>query len=227
MNFSISDLKRRRVALHVAMGILLSASAGLAQTETKFRPGEGMRVVVWRDLTNGQQNRSDDLNIAGDFLIDGKGNILIPILGEVKAAGHTPQSLAKALKESLVTNTIRIPVLDVVCLPLMRVVLLGEVQKPASYLIQPRESLWELIQLAGGPANGANLKNIKVVRSSRTVNNNLLEGFEKAHSLDQLGIQSGDQVIVPAVKKVTVGEILNFTTFAMSVAIFYLQVSSQ
>ncbi len=181
----------------------------------RLRAGDGVRIMVWKDLDN--QIRVEDLGIAGDQLIDGAGNILVPGLGEIKASGHTAQSLAEVLQQQLEIKKIRI-----VCAPLMRVTVLGAVQRPGSYLVQPKESLWELVSKAGGPSNDADIRKFEVIRSGRTVNNNLLEAFEKAHSLEQMGVQSGDQVFLPGRGGFGADDFFRYATFAMSVGIFAL-----
>ncbi len=203
--------------LHPALAPVISQS--LSQPN-RLRAGDGVRIMVWKDLDN--QMRVEDLGIAGDQLIDGSGNILVPGLGEVRAAGSTPQALAEAIQQQLEIKKIRI-----VCAPLMRVTVLGAVQRPGSYLVQPKESLWELISKAGGPANEADVRKINVIRSGRMVNENLLEAFEKAHSLEQMGVQSGDQVVVPGRGGFNSDDFFRYATFAMSVGIFVLALSER
>ena len=203
--------------LNAAITPLFGQSASPAN---RLRSGDGVRIMVWKDLDN--QVRVEDLGIAGDQLIDGSGNILVPGLGEVKAAGLTPQTLAEVIQQQLEIKKIRI-----VCAPLMRVTVLGAVQRPGSYLVQPKESLWELISKAGGPTNDADVRNISVIRSGRTVTGDLLEAFEKAHSLEQMGVQSGDQVNVAGHGGFNSDDFFRYATFAMSVGIFVLALTNK
>ena len=188
--------------------------------QTKLYAGDGVRIIVWQDISVDRIGQIDNLNLAGDYLIDGAGNLVIPIVGETRAAGYSAETLAQVIQEKLAIKTIRI-----VCLPLMRVTVLGAVNRPGSYLIEPRDSLWELVSLAGGPANNADMKKIMVQRGGRIAINNLLEGFEKAHSLEQLGVRSGDQVVMAGISRVTMDDVMRYATFGMSVALLYLQIS--
>lgn len=208
------------LALCVALlnAVITPVFSQSASPSNRLRAGDGVRIMVWKDLDN--QARVEDMGIAGDQLIDASGNILVPGLGEVKAAGLTAQTLAEVLQQQLEIKKIRI-----VCAPLIRVTVLGAVQRPGSYLVQPKESLWELITKAGSPANDADVRKIQVIRSGRKVNENLLEAFEKAHSLEQMGVQSGDQVVVPGHGGFNVDAFFRYATFAMSVGIFYLALS--
>ena len=198
--------------LHAAV----TPAASQSSTQSgRLRAGDGVRIMVWKELDN--QARVEDLGVAGDQLIDASGNIMVPSLGEVKAAGLTPQTLAEVLQQQLEIKKIRI-----VCAPLIRVTVLGAVQRPGSYLVQPKESLWELITKAGSPTNDADVRRIHVIRSGRKVTENLLEAFEKAHSLDQMGVQSGDQVVVPGHGGFSADDFFRYATFAMSLGIFVL-----
>lgn len=221
-NFSLR-IRFVAVALLIAMALNLLPAAAQAQTQTaKLRAGDGVRVLVWKEDLSDNQVKPEELGLGGDYLIDEQGNIMLPSLGEIKAAGQSAKGLAESIQQSL-----RIKAVRIVCLPLMRVTLLGAVQKPGSYLVQPKESLWELINKAGGPANDADFRKIKVMRSGSVIKSNLLEAFEKAHSLEDLAIESGDQIIVPGLSRFDFGEVVRYATFAMSIGVFYLQLSDR
>lgn len=196
----------------------------------RFRAGEGVRLTVLEKTdTKDGTGRRQDLNIAGDYLIDQAGYIYIPFLrAPIKAAGLSPDSLARRIRDDLFNDlTIKPPIEQIFCMPLIRVAVLGAVQRPGSYLIRAKDSLWELVTLAGGPANTADVRKIRVMRGGRTVSKNLLEGFENAHSLEQLGVRSGDQVIMPSYSRFTADDFLRYTSFALSAAVLYLQISDR
>ncbi|MCG3155173.1 MAG: hypothetical protein DKINENOH_01775 [bacterium] len=229
----------RTQVVSLATAIFLGLVGGTSQAQStyysrdsqgaRFRAGEGVRVIVLEKTDGRDMGRRQDLNIAGDYLIDQGGYIYVPYLrAPIKAAGLPPDSLARRLRDELFNDlTIKPPIEQIFCMPLIRVAVMGAVQRPGSYLIRAKDSLWELINLAGGPANGADVRKIKVMRGGRTVSKNLLEGFENAHSLEQLGVRSGDQVIMPTYSRFTVDDVVRYTSFALSVAVFYLQVSDR
>ncbi len=113
------------------------------------------------------------------------------------------------------------------CLPLIRVTLLGAVNKPGSYLIEARESLWSLINEAGGPANNVDLKKLYIERGGEVVNNNLREAFEQAHSLEQLGVRSGDQIYVPGISRFNFRAVVDYVTLSASFVLLYLQIKDR
>ncbi len=218
------SLRSRVTAFGGVVALVLHLLPALAQAQSqtaKLRAGDGVRVLVWKEDISDNQVKPEELGLTGDYLLDEQGNIMLPSLGEIKAAGQSPKGLADNIQQSL-----RIKAVRIVCLPLIRVTLLGAVQRPGSYLVQPKESLWELINKAGGPANDADFRKIKVMRSGGIVKSNLLEAFEKAHSLEDLAVESGDQIIVPGLSKFDFGDVIRYATFAMSVGVFYLQLNN-
>ncbi|MDZ7291247.1 MAG: polysaccharide biosynthesis/export family protein [candidate division KSB1 bacterium] len=191
----------------------LSSGAG------DFSPGDGVRIVVWRDFSVGEQGGIQNLGLNDDFLIDNRGYLTLPVIGEMRAIGHTRKSLARAIEDSLSIRGIR-----VMCSPLIRLTVMGMVNKPGSYLIESKGSLWELINMAEGPANGANINKIYVERSGRVLVENLVEGFQQAHSLEQIGVRSGDQIYVPGISRFNFRTIVDYATLTASFVVLYYQI---
>lgn len=221
---------RQVVVMLLVYGLVLSAFAPLAPAQTRstskstgdFSPGDGVRIKVWRDVSVSGQGDFGGLGLNDDFLIDNRGYVLLPILGEIRAVGHSRRSLARAIEDSLSIRAARI-----MCLPLIRVTLLGAVNKPGSYLIEARESLWSLINEAGGPANNVDLKKLYIERGGEVVNNNLREAFEQAHSLEQLGVRSGDQIYVPGISRFNFRAVVDYVTLSASFVLLYLQIKDR
>jgi len=189
-----------------------------AKTASDFAPGDGVRIKAWRDVSVSGQSDVSNLGLNDDFIIDNRGMMTVPIIGEMRAVGHTRRSLARAIEDSLSIRAVRI-----MCSPLIRVTVLGAVNKPGSYLIEPKESLWGLINEAGGPGNDAEFKKIYVERSGEVVVENLLQAFEQAYSLEQLNVRSGDQVYVPRVSRFSFRTIVDYITLATSFTLLYFQ----
>jgi protein involved in polysaccharide export with SLBB domain len=218
------------VVMLTTFGLALSTVAPPVFTQTRsstkslgdFAPGDGVRVKVWRDVSVSAQGDVNSLGLNDDFIIDSRGNITLPIIGEMRATGHTRRSLARAIEDSLSIRAVR-----VMCSPLIRVTLLGAVNKPGSYLIEPKESLWGLINEAGGPGNNADFKKIYVERSGQVVVKNLLQAFEEAHTLEQLGVRSGDQIYVPGASHFNWRSIVDYATLTASFVLLYFQLKDR
>lgn len=197
-------------------------TSDLSSTTGEFTPGDGVRVMIWRDISVADQGSVQNLGLNDDFIIDSRGNFVLPVIGEMRAVGHTRKSLARAIEDSLRIRGIR-----VMSSPLIRVTILGAVNKPGSYLIEPKESLWSLIGKAGGPSSDVDVKKMYVERSGQVVINNLLESFERGHSLEQLGVRSGDQIYLPAVSRFNLRNIVDYVTLTASVVLLYFQLKDR
>ncbi len=194
----------------------------LSAGTNEFAPGDGVRVKVWRDISVADQGGVQSLGLNDDFVIDSRGYISLPIIGEVRAVGHTRRSLARAIEDSLSIRAVR-----VMCSPLIRVTLLGAVNKPGSYLIEPKESLWGIINDAGGPSNNADVRKIYVERSGKVIVKNLLQGFEQAHALEQIGVRSGDQIYVPGRSGFNFRTVVDYATLTASFVVLYFQLKDR
>jgi len=207
------SLKRCSVVM-----VFMAVAAPALWAQNQFQRGDGVRVAVWRDPSREGVN-IQGLGITGDYTIDNRGNIQMPLIGEVRVVGSTPEALATAIKEKYAAY---ISDMIVICYPLIRISVLGAVQKPGSYFVERRTSLWELIEIAGGLDGEANIKKIHIQRSGKVVAKDLMSGYEKAMSLDELRAQSGDQVLVPGRSRITLRNIVEVTRFALSLATFII-----
>jgi polysaccharide export outer membrane protein len=178
-------------------------------------------LTVW-ELRWDRDGQGLNLDFNDIYPIDDEGKIQVPVIGEVKVIGYNVRTLADRLRELLTPYFAEPPV--VVVEPLIRVTVMGAFNRPGSYLISARRSLWDLVDLAGGPAENANLLKLRVQRSGQVVKDNLLGGYEKGVSLRELGIQSGDQVLMPPRSSFTARDFMDYARFGISLAILYLQI---
>ncbi|RME01974.1 MAG: hypothetical protein D6814_00475 [Calditrichaeota bacterium] len=188
-----------------------------------FYPGDAVKVIVWQDPTAASiaDLNIDRLGISNDYIIDRKGYILLPLIGEVRVIGRSSAALADTL-----TSRYRAFVsgLYFVCKPLIRLTILGAVNHPGSYLVERTASLWQAINQAGGPTPGADLRKIYLTRSGRKVAKNLLQVYEKAYTLTEVGVRSGDQLVIPLMKSFNMRDVLDYGSFIISVLVLYLQI---
>lgn len=143
-----------------------------------LRPGDLVRVTVWRE---------EDLS--GEFLVDSDGVVTLPLVGDQRVGGVPVREMRNRLIE-LYRQHLRNPAITVV--PLRRVNVLGEVQRPGSYPIDPTVSLAEAVALAGGTTANGRLDRIQIVRGGTVIR----ERIGAAESLTAADIRSGDQIIV-------------------------------
>lgn len=131
------------------------------------------------------------------------GKITIPIIGDMQAAGLTPErldvQLTQALADQIVMPEVTVSVLEVVS---KSYTMAGAVAKPGTYPMPVPIRIFDAINRAGGfaPNSFANKKEIVVIRegsSTRPVFN--YEDFVKGKNVDKnvnLLLQNGDTVLV-------------------------------
>lgn len=131
---------------------LAAQSAGSAQGAIRaaraMRPGDGVRIRIFLEP-----------ELSGEFLVDERGIVVIPKLGEY-AVGNLPADsvrpqLLTAFKKFLVTDAIEIT-------PFRRVAVSGAVLKPGLYPVDPSMSVGDAIILAGGVAPNGNRDHVQV-----------------------------------------------------------------
>lgn len=198
--------------------VTLLVEMSRAGSNNEFYPGDAVRITV---IEIGRSTERVALNLNGDYKINSMGYIMLPLIGNVKVIGHDRVSLAKQLVE-LLSPYLKEPYIT--ALPLIRVTLMGPFNKPGSYRISPESSLWELIEMAEGPQEHCDLNSIRVERGGRILLKNLLEQFERGHSLEDIGIKSGDQIIAKGESNFGFRDIMNYTYFIMTAISLYFSI---
>lgn len=143
------------------------------------RPGDIIRVWVWREK-----------DYSGDFPVDVRGTVTLPVLGEISVSGRTAEQLTDTLREAY-RKYLNNPSIDVTVV--RRVVVQGEVVKPGLYPADATISIGELIALAGGVTSNGNQRGIELLRNGQVV----VTGLGPGAVLQRSPIQSGDVIVVP------------------------------
>lgn len=108
---------------------------------------------------------------------------------------------------------------------LVRVSVVGAVTRPGFYNTSPDRPVSEMLMLAGGPAPQAKLDELEIRRAGKLLLSRkdskaaILEG----RTLEQLGLQSGDQVMIPIKKKVNWTQILQLFLVLSTLLFSFLQ----
>lgn len=87
--------------------------------------------------------------------------------------------------------------------PLTRLSIVGGVTRPGTYPVDPSQSLGDVIMVAGGTGQTTKANKITVYRGEQRVLNEkqVAAAIRDGSTLEQLGLQSGDQVRVPVEKQ--------------------------
>ena len=183
----------------------------LSRSVGTLRAGDAVRIAVFRDK-----------ELTGEYLIDSRGQLQIPGLGVIQAAGLDPDQLKRSIRSALIQLGTTDPQISVQ--PLVRVSVLGEVRAPALYPVDPGVSLIQLLTIAGGPTPNANLKRTRVVREGRVFEVDLESALTGSAS-GRVVLYSNDVVVVPkktGFTRESVSFILGLTTTALSIATLLL-----
>jgi polysaccharide export outer membrane protein len=154
-------------------------------------PNDTLSVLFWRDK-----------DMSADVVVRPDGNITLPLLNDIQAAGLTPEQL----RERILAEARRYiedpsPTVVVKEINSRRVFITGQVEKPGPYPIAAPMTVLQLIAISGGLKEFADGKNILVMRTEN--------GRQVAYSFDykellkgknlrqNIGLKPGDTVVVP------------------------------
>lgn len=180
------------------------ASAPAERRVGGLRPGDILRVVVYREK-----------ELSGEYLVDSRGIVQMPGVGTLQVAGLEPHQAQEKIAEAMRERGFEKP--EVALQAQIRVSLLGEVQRPALYPTEPGTSLLQLLVLAGGPTERANLRSTRVVRDGRVFVVDLESGLAGG-AAGRVVLYSGDYVIVPRRSGLTRESLTFLTTLVGTVA---------
>jgi polysaccharide export outer membrane protein len=151
--------------------------------------GDALNVLVWD-----QEKMSARVRVRSD------GRVSLPFLDDVNVAGMTPVALARSLedrlKQFIVTPQVTVVVEE--AKPLS-VSVLGQVQQPGLFNLDPGASVAQALAAAGGLKDFAHRDRIFLLRSGagsariRMTYEDVTKGTGRAFSLR---LQSGDVVVV-------------------------------
>jgi len=136
---------------------------------------------------------------SGQYLVRPDGRISMPFIGEVMAAGRTPEQVGKDVTERL-TQYIKKPQVSVMLTAVnsKKYFINGEVLKPGEFnLIVPTTVMEGLVQ-AGGFKEFANQKDIRVLRDggNTVLHFNFKEMLKGKNLKQNVFLQPGDIIVV-------------------------------
>lgn len=151
----------------------------VASGEYRLGPGDSVRLIVFGE---------DQLS--GAYRVSDTGNIAIPLLGEVHAAGLTPAALQASVAAALMQGKLlRDPSVAAEVTAYRPVFVLGEVNKPGEYPYQPGMTVVTAAAVAGGFTYRAVQSYASIVRS---IDGRAVEG----KATRQTFVQPGDVITV-------------------------------
>jgi len=130
------------------------------------------------------------------------GNISLPLIRDIKAAGLTPLQLEAAITERLKgffeNPTVSVTVMETNS---FKVYVSGEVRTPGVYRLRSETTILQIIPMAGGFTEWAKQKKILVIRKENGKEKRFTVDYKKAMKGDDPSsnviLKPGDTIIVP------------------------------
>ena len=130
------------------------------------------------------------------------GNISLPLIHEIKAAGLTPLQLEEAIAEKLKgfyeNPNVSVTVMETNS---FKVYVSGEVRTPGVYRLRSETSILQIIPMAGGFTDWAKQKKILIIRKENGKEKRFTVDYKKAIKGDDpssnIILKPGDTIIVP------------------------------
>jgi polysaccharide biosynthesis/export protein len=150
-------------------------------------PEDILGIRVWREneLSGGVQVRPD-------------GMITINLIGEVKAAGLTPEQLTSEIVKRLseMINEPRVMV-SVQSVQSKKYYITGEVNRTGAFSLVVPITVLEALTVAGGFRDFANPKNITIMRGKERLKFNYKDVIKGKNMEQNVLLQNGDYIVVP------------------------------
>jgi polysaccharide export outer membrane protein len=102
-------------------------------------PGDKVKITVFNEP-----------DLSGEYALDGNGNIRLPLIGMVRAAGYTAGALEGWIRAALQPNYVRNPRINVEITGYRPIYVVGAVVKPGQYTYINDMTLAQAVALAGG-----------------------------------------------------------------------------
>lgn len=146
----------------------------------RLQPGDKAKIVVY----------GED-KLSGDFEVDAGGNIVLPLVGSLRASGMTRNELEQALKRRLREGQILLaPQVSVDVSAKRPFYVLGEVEKPGEYVYRSGLDAFSAVAVAGGFTYRASKAKIQIRRAGEKT-------FTEYALSPDIPIYAGDLVNVP------------------------------
>ena len=144
-------------------------------------------IRVWREP-----------DLSGPVGVRPDGKISLPLIGELQAAGVTPEKLAEKITEGF-SKYVASPevMVQVASVNSKKYFISGEVMRPGSYPLVVPTTVLEALAIAGGFRDYADRKKIMIMRGPKRYSFNYTEVVKGKNLLQNILLESGDHIIVP------------------------------
>jgi polysaccharide export outer membrane protein len=169
----------------------IAAAAPSLPADYVIGPEDVLGVVFWRDQ-----------DMTGDVTVRPDGMVTLPLLGDVAAAGLTPDVLREQIQKAA-SKYVQDPSVTIVVRQInsRKVFITGEVKTPGAFPLTGPRTVMQVIALAGGLNEWADAKNITIARTENGRQVSFRFNYKdvaQGKKLEQnILLKPGDTVIVP------------------------------
>lgn len=193
--------KAEKIRICISMVLLLTAmifltfpvcfAAGEPYKAYRIGPEDVLEISVWKDESLTRQ-----------VVVRPDGMISFPLIGEVKAGGHSVEWLEKEIKKR-VNKYVPDATLNVTVIQInsIKIYVTGKVARPGEYRIGRKINIMQALTLAGGINAFADANSILVLRTEKSSQIRIpfrYKEVERGENLEQnIVLKTGDVVVVP------------------------------
>lgn len=183
---------RQAVLCIVALSWLIASGPAWAQeVGYTVKPGDTLTISVWKEP-----------ELQGEVLVTPDGAFAFPLVGQIDARGKTvtelQQMVSDRLKQYISDPVVTVSVKDIKG---NKVYVIGQVNKPGEFVVNPRVDVMQALSMAGGTTPFAALDKIIILRRAgaqqealRFDYTDLVKGRNLGQNID---LRAGDVVVVP------------------------------
>ena len=160
-------------------------------------PGDELIITVWGEV-----------ELRHELIIDREGQIYIPKVGIIKAAGQSLAELIPRLKSTMARSYSSLSnnraFLDVALgkLRAVQVYVVGDVNNPGTFTVPALTSVFSMLFYAGGVGNSGSLRNIMLVRNDEVIAAlDFYDFLRTGKKFPNVRIQNYDVIVVPSAQK--------------------------
>ena len=132
------------------------------QEDYHLGSGDKVRVTVYGEPT-----------LSGEFFVTGSGQVSLPLIGEVSAAGLSVRQFQDAVQRALSDGYLKEPRVSAEVLNFRPFYILGEVSKPGTYPYTSGLTVLNAVATAGGYTYRADKNKVYIKRDGETVENKM------------------------------------------------------
>ena len=187
-----------------------TANATNPSIGSKYKIGDQLKITFFEKVdidadTDADRNRPDRsfhqrMDISGDYMVDEKGTISIPLLGTIDVAGKDEKAVSGALAHPFEKLIGRVGFINIVVKEQQPIYIIGPVKNPGVYKYSPGLTVLHAVALAGGFDSGVSdiWHLVEAVRESQS-NQTSLDRLKRLLAREAVlrGERDGGSIVVP------------------------------